>query len=87
LFDRFFKLALLATLAGGLFVAWNIGKNGRYVYYPQNGHDLSWVIDSRTGMMFLIAPKAEGLAFVEVHPQTGERIMHYMWQRNAPTGK
>lgn len=80
-FDRFFKLALLAVLLSFVFVWWNVGKNGRYVYHPNNGHDLSWIIDTRTATIFLIGYKENEVTFIEIHPQTGERIPHPMWER------
>ena len=81
--DRLFRLALLALLSTLLLLGWTLRENGRYVYHPktENARE-GMLIDSRTGIMFLINLDTTG-ACGELHPQTGELVIRKIWPRES----
>jgi hypothetical protein len=81
-FDRYFKLALLVTLLGFLFVGWTIAENGRYIYHANAEYEAgASIVDSRTGALYILVAKDGNGLFVELRPQTGERIPRSIWTR------
>ncbi len=87
-----FKLALAVLILFGFLGAallgflWIAPATVRYSLHPGPTAMQPMVLDSRTGTVFYIMPKSpetSGVLSVEIHPQTGEVVRHYIWRHDA----